>query len=183
VEKIQERLLTLERRLFDDDFLEQQRTIIPYYLFVYQLEEEYVVTEGVENLLNRSETVGKAVVEVNLFDIFQEVFKDDLEAIDEMMEIEGLAEVLEAVEPTLNDGKSIVEGFNVLAGEAELILLTGIGTAYPFINVSGLLKRLAVSGNSRRIVVFYPGTFNGTQLSLFGRHEATEDEYQIYIIA
>lgn len=183
MELLDERFKTLGRRLFDEEFLTQQRTIIPNYLFAYHPSEEAFVGKAVKELLIRATNEKKSIIEVNLFDVFCEVFAEDMEDILGLEETEGFSEVIEAVEPTLNDGESLIVAFNTLAGNAEVVLLTGVGTAYPFIHASGLLKRLAVSGNSRPVIVFYPGTFNGTQLSLFGHYEAVEDEYQIYVIA
>lgn len=180
---LQERFATLERRLFIENFLDEQRTIIPNFLFAYQGEQEVYVNQGVQKILKRAKENEKKIVEVNLFDVFTTLFAEELEDVFTLAESEGLEMLLDAVEPTLNDGDSLVEAFNNLAKDSDVVLLTGVGTAYPIIHTSGLLKRLAASGHSRPIIVFYPGSFNGTQLKLFDRYEAVEDEYQIYVIA
>lgn len=180
---LEERFQTLQRRLLDEDFLSQQRTIIPYFLFTYDLKDEELVKKGIQETLELELQAGQEVTQVNLYDVFETVFEEDLEAIEDLLIDEGLDAVMDAIEPTIDDGISIVEAFNKLAGDARIVFLTGAGTAYPFLHTSGLLKRLSVSGNARPIIVFYPGKFNGTQLSLFGKHEMTENEYQIYTIA
>lgn len=182
-EILNERFQILQRRLLDEDFLSQQRTIIPYFLFTYDLKDEEFVKKGIQDTLNLTLQAGQKVTEVNLFDVFEAVFEEDLEAIEDLLVEEGLDAVMDAIEPTIDDGISIVDAFETLAGESDIVFLTGAGTAYPFLHTSGLLKRLSVSGNARPIIVFYPGKFNGTQLSLFGKHEMTENEYQIYTIA
>ena len=183
METLQERFATLERRLFVENFLDEQRTIIPNFLFAYQGEQEAYVNKSVQEILMKAEEHQKKIVEVNLFDVFTTLFAEELEDVFALAESEGLEMLLDAVEPTLNDSDSLVEVFNTLSKDSDVVLLTGVGTAYPIIHTSGILKRLATSGHSKPIIVFYPGTFNGTQLKLFDRHETVEDEYQIYVIA
>jgi hypothetical protein len=180
---LQERFNTLERRLFIENFLDEKRTIIPHFLFTYQGEHEAYVNQGVKKLLMKAEEYDKRILEVNLFDVFTTLFSEELEDVMALSEDEGLETLLDAVEPTLNDRDSLVETFKSLSRESDVVLLTGVGTAYPILHTSGLLKRLAMSGYSKPIIVFYPGTFNGTQLKLFDRYESIEDEYQIYVIA
>ncbi|MED3382665.1 DUF1788 domain-containing protein [Bacillus tropicus] len=183
METLQKRFATLERRLFVENFLDEQRTIIPNFLFTYRGEQEVYVKQGVQKILMTAKEHTKKLVEVNLYDIFTTLFAEEIEDVFALAEAEGLEMLLDAVEPTLNDSDSLVEAFNNLSKDSDVVLLTGVGTAYPIIHTSGLLKRLATSGHSKPIIVFYPGTFNGTQLKLFDRYEVVEDEYQIYVIA
>lgn len=183
MEKLIERFELLQRRIFDEDFLYHNRTIIPYFLFVYDPVKENWMNGKIEELLIDARKRGKNFRILNLFDLFLHIFEEDIEELMEMENEEGTYEVMEAVEATLDDKQVVVDAFESLTEEAEVILLNGIGTAYPFLHVSGLLKRLAASGYVKPIIVFYPGTFNGMELSLFNRSNIIEDEYQIYVIA
>jgi hypothetical protein len=181
MEKLMERFELLKKRIFDEDFLYRNRTIIPYFLFVYDPDKEHWINDKIEGLMNSTKEKGNVFQTVNLFDVFLNIFEDDVEDLIEIEKEEGIEVLLEAVGPTLDD--NIVDCFTSLTEDAEVVLLNGIGTAYPYIHVSGMLKRLSTSGYMKPIIVFYPGTFNGMELSLFNKSNIIEDEYQIYVIA
>lgn len=183
MEKLIERFELLQRRILDEDFLYRNRTIIPYFLFVYDADKESWMNKKIEELMIDTKTQGKEFRILNLFDLFLHIFQEDIEELMDLENEEGTQEVLEAVEATLDDKQTVVDAFESLTEGAEVILLNGVGTAYPFLHVSGLLKRLATSGYMKPIIVFYPGTFNGMELSLFNHSDIIEDEYQIYVIA
>ena len=180
---LQDRFTVLKRRIFEDNFLDADRTILPNFLFNYSQEEEFFVRKGVKEILSMAKNRGKSIVEINLFDLFLKVFEEDLDDVFELANSDGVEELLEAIAPVLSDGEDLIETFKVMIGEHQIVLLTGVGTAYPMLHSSGLLKRLGASGYNKPIIVFYPGTFNRTQLKLFNRFEAIEDEYQINPIA
>ena len=49
----------------------------------------------------------------------------------------------------------------------DLVLITGVGEAYPFIRVHALLEALQSYFNDVPILVMYPGSFDGHELRLF----------------
>jgi|SRR5699024_6393929 len=180
---LEERFDLLQRRIFDEDFLYRNKTIIPYFLFVYSPDKEQYINKQIEELVDNAKSKGKEFRIINLFDLFLHIFESDVDHLIKMEKEAGTQEVLEAIEPILDDRETVVKAFESISEGAEVVLLNGIGTAYPFLHVSGLLDRLSVSGYLKPIIAFYPGTFNGMELSLFNRSDIIEDEYQIYVIA
>ena len=55
----------------------------------------------------------------------------------------------------------------------EIVVLTGIGNAYPLIRTHDLLNNLQILMKNKPLVVFYPGSYSGQILSLF---EQLKDE-------
>ena len=50
----------------------------------------------------------------------------------------------------------------------DLLLLSGIGSAWPMLRTHSLLNCLHTIMNNVPVILFYPGTFDGTTLRLFG---------------
>ena len=53
--------------------------------------------------------------------------------------------------------------------ELDLVLLSGVGSVWPMLRAHNLLNCLHTIMGKTPLVMFYPGTFDGTTLSLFGR--------------
>ena len=62
--------------------------------------------------------------------------------------------------------------------KADIIFITGVGTAHPFLRSSQLLKIVSSKGYKKPIILFYPGEFTGLRLKLFGIFDY-EDDYQL----
>lgn len=54
----------------------------------------------------------------------------------------------------------------------DVVVLTGVGEVYPVLRVHDLLSNVAGKFVSAPVVIFYPGTFDGTRLRLFNSPEA-----------
>ena len=55
----------------------------------------------------------------------------------------------------------------------DMIFLTGVGAAYPFIRTHSLLNNLQPLIGKTPVVLFFPGRFNGQSLQLFGELQET----------
>jgi len=55
--------------------------------------------------------------------------------------------------------------------EADLFLVSGVGSVWPVLRVHSLLNCLHSVIDNTPLVMFYPGSFDGTTLRLFGRFE------------
>ena len=53
--------------------------------------------------------------------------------------------------------------------QGDVLMLTGVGDAFPFIRVHSLLEALQPRFSDIPILVMYPGEFTGHQLRLFNR--------------
>ena len=51
----------------------------------------------------------------------------------------------------------------------DVILITGVGEAFPFIRVHALLEAMQPHFNDIPILVMYPGTFDGRSVKLFDK--------------
>ncbi|MEH7308808.1 BREX protein BrxB domain-containing protein, partial [Neobacillus drentensis] len=118
------------------------------------------------------------IKEINLFEFLLSFFKDELEELKELSEEEGIDGLIDAIETILDEQQTVVESFIAQTEEAEIIFITGVGSAYPYIRSSQLLKMLSVNAYRKPIVLFYPGQFTGLRLKMFGILD-NEDDYQL----
>lgn len=181
--KLSQRFEVLKRKVFENHYLDANATFGPHYLFTYSHTEEFFVRQGVKDLLAEAKKHNMDMIEINLFDLFIKVFEEDIESVFELANDEGIEELLDAVSPVLSDSDALVDTFKEMVGEDKIALITGVGTAHPLLHSSGLMKRLRSAGYRLPIILFYPGTFNGTQLKLFDLLDKIEDDYQINPIA
>ncbi len=73
---------------------------------------------------------------------------------------------------------------NVDIEQTDLVLMTGIGAAYPMIRLHTLLNALHAHMRDTPLVVFYPGRYDGVSLRLFGlntdRNDANAPYYRAF---
>jgi hypothetical protein len=170
-----ERLNKILDRITSDDFLHGKGlgNEIPFYAFDYPPERELEVREHVTFLLaqipkHRPEL---RFVHVNLFDLIighlkERGFYD--KALD-LQEKKGDEALLKALAAPLDAGKlATVFADAVKPAEQDLVLVSGVGSAYPLLRTHNLLNNLHHRMGSTPLVLFYPGVYDGQSLRLFG---------------
>lgn len=173
-----ERLEQMEDRITLDEFIKPKGigSDIPHFVLDYPATDELQVRVYLKNMLKRSKF---NIKEVNLFEFLLSFFEEDeMEDLYEVCESEGLRGLNDVFEPILNESNTMVQHFMEITEDAELIFVTGVGTAHPFLRSSQLLKAITSKGYKKPIILFYPGEFTGLRLKLFGILDY-EDDYQL----
>jgi uncharacterized protein YaaQ len=172
-----DRLKKMEKRINEENFTMPTGigSEIPHYVLDYPTEDELIVRTYIESVLKRTSL---NIKEINLFQFLLGMFEDDLDELIEIAEEEGYEELTHALQTVLEDQNLMVDTFVERADEAELIFITGVGTAHPFLRSSQLLKKLSNHAFRTTIILFYPGHFTGLDLRLFNIFQ-NEDEYQL----
>ncbi|MFC0212427.1 DUF1788 domain-containing protein [Paenibacillus chartarius] len=172
-----ERLCKLEGRIHEPGFTTPRGigSEIPHFVFDYPAEDELEVRSFVKRLVAQSSL---KICNVNLFELFLQLFEDEIDDLIELGDEEGYEGLIEATETVLDHQQTLINAFMDRVQDAELVFITGVGSAFPFIRSSQLLKLLANNAYRRPIVLFYPGYFTGLQLRLFNRI-TNEDQYQL----
>ena len=86
-----------------------------------------------------------------------------------MQRDKGNDAVLKALKAPLDSGKvakALIEA--APPSEHDLIVVTGVGAAYPLLRTHNLLNNLHSVMGSTPLVLFYPGKYDGQTLQLFG---------------
>ena len=88
----------------------------------------------------------------------------------ELQTTEGDSFVLEALKGPLEANKiSDFIAKRYTPSEYDLFLLSGVGNVWPMLRAHNLLNALHTILGTTPLILFYPGSFNGTELRLFDR--------------
>lgn len=171
-----ERLNQILPRITSDDFLSGRGlgNEIAFFIFDYPPEDELRVRRHVEFLLEHipKHKPGLRVAHVNLFDFVIEHLRER-KLLDKTLAIQktkGDDFVLRQLEKILHPQKLtplFVE--KVRPEDQDLVLLSGVGSAWPMLRSHTLLNNLHPVMGSTPLVMFYPGKYDGQALRLFGK--------------
>ena len=170
-----ERLDKILDRLTSDAFLQGKGlgNEIPFYAFDYPPERELEVRAHILFLLAQipKRRPGLRFVHINLFELIVRHLKNRgfYEKALVMQQQKGDEATLKALAAPLDAGKLAA----VFADEAnpadhDLVLVSGVGSAYPLLRTHNLLNNLHHHLGSTPLVLFYPGVYDGQSLRLFG---------------
>ena len=176
-----ERYSYLLELLNDDKFIQKKYVgaEIPNYICAFPPEEVSSYNDMVENLSKELTKKGRKVLHLNVYDIMIEMLKSSGDFEDYITEPSLThEEIMEDFNGVLdNDTEFAPEVASRINNTApEIVLLNGIGEAYPFVRIHTLLEKLPTLLNRLvPIVVFYPGNYDkitgSSALQLFGKLE------------
>jgi hypothetical protein len=148
---------------------------IGFYIFDYPPDQELAVRDAVAMIEKHFAKSGTArIATVNLFDVMLDVLKGR-KVLDAVLKSEttwGPKGTKSKVDPVI---KKNVVAEEVLrrAGEGfDVLLLTGVGSAYPLIRTHEVLNNLHDKLDRKPLVVFFPGEYTMQELRLFGLLDA-----------
>ncbi len=171
-----ERLNKILPRITSDDFLTGRGigNEIGFYIFEYPPENELQVRDHVSSLLEHiaKEKPDLKVKHINLFDFVLEYLasRNLLEKALKMQQEKGDEALRKALSAPLHENK--LAPLVAQAAEPEthdLILISGIGSAWPLLRTHALLSNLHALLGQKPLVMFYPGHYDGQSLRLFGK--------------
>lgn len=171
-----ERLNQILPRITSEAFLSSEGigNEIACYIFDYPAQEELRVREHIELMLQRlaSHHASLRVLHLNLLEVVQAYLEQRglFDKAIEMQASKGNAGVLQALKGPLAAEK--VRDFiaqTYAPAEHDLVLMSGVGSVWPMLRSHSLLNCLHPVMGTTPLVIFYPGSFDGTTLRLFGR--------------
>lgn len=147
---------------------------IAFYIFDYDPEEELAVREHLRFLLDAlpKQHPGLRLAHANLFEVIVAYLKERnlLDRAVQLQRDKGNDALKNALKGPLHEEKvaqALVKTFS--PEEHDVFLLSGVGTAWPFVRIHTLLNALQPVMDGKPLVVFYPGKYDGQGVSLFGR--------------
>lgn len=153
---------------------------IAFYIFEYAPEDELRVREHIKFLVDHLQKTRKdlRVGHINLFDFLIDYLRERrlLSKAFEMQREKGNEALLNALKGILHEER-IAKRFKAKSEPADhdLILISGVGAAYPLIRSHTLLSNLHAVMGQTPLVMFYPGTYDTQTLRLFGKSGLTGD--------
>nr|WP_246581067.1 DUF1788 domain-containing protein [Deinococcus aestuarii] len=142
---------------------------IGFYIFDYPPERDPDVQRALPKVVQVVEAGG---IQVQVVDLYRTVLGllEERGYLDKALALEearGPAALQGALKPLLSPGK-VADAVARQAQGAELVLLTQVGAAYPLLRSHSILNNLHERLDQVPVVMFFPGTYDGQQLRLFG---------------
>lgn len=174
--EIYERLDKLLPKLQERRFRENKGlgNEIGYYIFDYDPEHEMIVREHVKFLKQKMnvEDTESVIQEFDLYEIMLEVLenKNYVDKSFTMEEKRGTEYVYNGIKKTLRltlDNDLVVDYIRQRVKEEQIVFITGVGKVWPIIRSHLILNSLHSVIDHVPLVMFFPGTYSGQDLSLF----------------
>ncbi|WAR43352.1 DUF1788 domain-containing protein [Methylomonas rapida] len=179
----EERLNQILPKISSDDFLNSKGlgNEIGFWIFDYpperELEMRDFLSRTVLTSLHKAQPPIRTGV-INLFDLVIQLLEERklLDKAVDMQRNKGDDAVMAALRPVLKEDKlaqkvvSLVDLDNI-----DLLILCGVGSAYPMLRTHTLLSALHPLMGRTPLLMFYPGRYDGYSLRLFNK--LSEDHY------
>lgn len=170
--KLNERLDALRKLVQSQDFLNGKglSNEVNIRIFCYHPKDEMAVRHFTEKLTEGVDT-GCRIIEYNLYQVFLAICEDKriADKIPDLENKKGHTFVLGHLARIANNlafiEKMKAESHNV----GDVILITGVGEAFPFIRIHALLDAMQSHFSDVPVLVMYPGTFDGRYVRLFDK--------------
>lgn len=147
---------------------------IACYIFDYPAEGELQVREHIRIVVDRLASHHSEIktLHIDLLDVVLEYLKQRglLDKAIEFQKTKGDSFVLQALKGPLEAER--IRDFiatRYIPSDYNLFLLSGVGSVWPMLRAHNLLNCLHTILGTTPLVLFYPGSFNGTELRLFDR--------------
>lgn len=175
-DRLTERLNQVLPRVTSNEFLSGAGlgNEIAFYIFDYPPEDELRIRQHVEFLLEHipRHKPGMRVKHINLFELVTDHLRNRnlLDKVSQLLETKGSEFVLQQLEKIL-DPEKLKHVFVEVARpeEHDLVIVSGVGSAYPMLRAHKLLNNLHSVMGQTPLVMFYPGRYDGQYLRLFGK--------------
>ena len=172
-----ERLDKIWDRISDQDFLANRGVAneVRYYVFDYEPCDELIIRDKIKTLKkqNNPDADGFQIIEFDLYEMVISILEEKgyIDKCVKFEEQKGMEYLYTAVTKMLrltNDDNLIVNRILENTPENAVVFLTGVGKVFPFVRSHNVLNNLHQVLDSVPVIMFYPGTWNGQSLSLFG---------------
>ena len=169
---LMERLDRLSARIQQPEFLEGKglSNEVNIQFFCYDPKDEMAVRHFTEKLMT-DQSLKCHLIEYNLYKVFLSIC-DEKRITDRVAQQEdkkGMQFILDQMKRMASNTAFIEKMRATPHGPGDVILITGVGEAFPFIRVHALLEAMQPHFNDVPILILYPGTFDGRSVTLFDK--------------
>ena len=172
MDNLMERLDNLRSLVQEPDFLEGKglSNEVNIRIFCYDPKEEMAVRHFTEKLVS-DKSLGCHVIEHDLYKVFLSICDDKriTDKIARQEEVKGKQFILDQLKRIANSAAFIRKMQYGPHETGDVILITGVGKAFPFIRVHSLLDAMQPCFPDVPVLVMYPGSFDGRHLKLFDK--------------
>ena len=174
-DKLTDRLNAIEEKITSNDFIKSRGlgNEIAFYIFDYPPSDELRIREHIDFMLKRIKShTNLDVINVNLFDFVVDHLKER-DLLDRSIKLEqkkSSNELKKALRAPLK-AEILVKLFDqkIDSTKYDLVLISGVGNAWPMVRSHSLLNNLQPIIGNTPLVLFYPGSYDGQTVELFGK--------------
>lgn len=151
---------------------------VPFFICPYPAEEGLSMVEDRLDLVTRITHTGIAVLDLSLYDLSLTIL-EERGILDQILAIEpetDKGEIRELLQSVLDPKANLIPkiGDAIESTPHDVIFLSGVGEAYPYIRSHNVLNNLQSTAKDKPTVLFFPGSYThalatGASLDLFGR--------------
>ncbi len=180
---LQERLNLVLPRISSQEFLQNKGlgNEIGFHIFDYPAEQEDLVRDFIKTAIEPALARQPHALRYHHVDLFELVIgllqeRKLYDKVVDMQRSKGNNAALSGLRSVLKEDKLaryLAERIDIPS--LDLMLLSGVGAAYPMVRVHTLLNGLHAVMQDTPLVVFYPGRYDGTALRLFGQSSERND--------
>jgi len=178
--KVQKDLDNLEDTIKKPEFRQNKGlgNEVGYYIFHYDPKEELTVRKSLISLQNKINKSGHgfSIVVFDIYEIMINMLKEKgyLEKCFKMEKEKGFANLTKELNKILRidspqkDGP-VIKYIKENTFPNSVVFITGVGKCYPIIHSHDVLNNLHSVIDTVPVILFYPGGYNGQQLTLFNQ--------------
>ena len=177
---IQERFDHLLNLISSERFLKKKGlgNEVPFFICPYPPEEVMEMDKMRQQIKNKLEHQGIAVLDVNLYDVSIELIKNRniWDRVFEMEPKTSKDDLKELLMGVLDPENHLVPRISEIMEESafDVLFLSGVGEVFPYIRSHNVLNNLQSTAKEQPTVMFFPGLYtqsleSGASLNLFGK--------------
>ncbi len=160
----------VKKRFSDEVFLSNKglSNEVGIHVFCYNPKEKMLVSSFFSDLIQSENQIFR-LKECDLYQIFLQICEEKriLKSIPAMEKKKGSDYLLKQLQKAISP-EDFVEKMKYEPHEyGDILLITGVGKVYPFMRSHNILDNLQHIFSDIPVVMLYPGTYNGQELSLF----------------
>ena len=165
---------------------------VPFFICPHHPKESIQMERIQRQLINRLETAGIQLLEINLYDLCVELLKadDDFDFYVEEEPDLTKAKFLEDLQSILDVESVIIPRIADRLSESnyQVLILTGVGEVFPYLRSHNILNNLQKAAKTHPTLTFFPGSYthtleHGASLDLFaanGTSRLVDDSDKYY---
>lgn len=167
------RMELLKGKIIREDFLKARGlgNEIPFWIFDYPPEDEHFVRYSIRKIQEKLNSHSIHFIEIDLYELCLEIVESKISSdkINEFERNNGSDKLLKKLQIILKPENLKKEIHQRVVSEEgpELVLLTGIGKAWPLVRLHSILNNLQPVLGNTPLLAFYPGEYTNSELSLF----------------
>lgn len=172
---IEGRIDLLKQKIISDDFLKGRGlgNEIPFWIFDYPPENELFIRNSIKRIEDILSGNSIDFVDIDLYELCLEIIEGKIksEKVIEFEDRKGSDELLKKLKIMLKSDtiRQLIKDKIESSGDVRVVLLTGVGKAWPLIRSHSILNNLQPVMENIPLIAFYPGEYDNTALSLFGK--------------